>query len=99
VFEGKQLTVDSGVPFGTTLGILEFDGNYVRATREEQKIVNASVNWKSANGKYRVSVFGKNLTNAIYDRRLGFASPTLSFGMLSSPREVGAEFNVKLGGN
>jgi iron complex outermembrane receptor protein len=98
VYIDKQLTVDSGVPFGTTLGILEFDGNYVRATRAAQNIYNASVNWKSANGKYRFSIFGKNLSNTIYDRRLGFASPTLSFGMLSNPREVGAQFSVKLGG-
>jgi OOP family OmpA-OmpF porin len=46
----------------------------------------------------RVSVYGKNLTNEVYFRRLSFAAPTLSFGTLNDPREYGIEFSMKFKG-
>jgi iron complex outermembrane receptor protein len=94
--QGKELMLDSGIPVGTTLGLTNFDGSRLDPVRPATNIVNASVSWKSSDSKLRVSVYGKNLTNEVYFRRLSFAAPTLSFGTVNDPREYGIEANYKL---
>jgi iron complex outermembrane recepter protein len=95
--QGEQMTLDSGAPQGTTLGITNFDGSRLEPLRSSTDVVNASVTWKAADDRWRASIYGKNLTDEIYFRRLSFASPTLSFGTLADPREYGVSFQYNFG--
>ena len=91
------MTLDSGAPQGTTLGITNFDGSRVEPLRSATDIINASITWKAADNRWRASLYGKNLGDEIYFRRLSFASPTLSFGTLADPREYGVSFQYNFG--
>ncbi|MCS6948675.1 MAG: TonB-dependent receptor, partial [Steroidobacteraceae bacterium] len=95
--QGEQLTLDSGAPQGTTLGITNFDGSRIEPMRSATNVLNASVSWEPASERYRVSIYGKNLTDEIWFRRLSFASPLLSFGTLADPREYGIAFQYHFG--
>lgn len=95
--QGKQMTLDSGAPQGTTLGITNFDGSRVEPIRNSIDTVNASISWRAADDRWRASLYGKNLSDEIYFRRLSFASPTLSFGTLADPREYGVSFQYNFG--
>jgi iron complex outermembrane receptor protein len=89
--QDEELTLDGGAPVGTTLGIVNFDGSKVEPMRPATDVFNASITWKDPSERYRVAIYGKNLTDEIYFRRLSFASPTLSFGTLANPREYGVQ--------
>ncbi|MFO1427775.1 MAG: TonB-dependent receptor [Steroidobacteraceae bacterium] len=95
--QAKEMTLDGGAPVGTTLGITNFDGGRVDPMRDPTNVINASLTWKAADDRYRVSLWGKNLGNEIYFRRLSFASPTLSFGTLANPREYGIQVDYNFG--
>ncbi len=88
--QDEELTLDGGAPVGTTLGIVNFDGSKIDPMRPATDIINASISWKAAE-HYKVAIYGKNLTDELYFRRLSFASPTLSFGTLANPREYGVQ--------
>jgi iron complex outermembrane receptor protein len=97
VYQDRELTLDQGAPLGTTFGIVNFNGEKVDPMRPSTNIYNASITWRDTNDRYRVALYGKNLSNEIYFRRLSFASPTLSFGTLNNPREYGIELTYDFG--
>ncbi len=90
--QDDELTLDGGAPVGTTLGVVNFDGSKVDPMRPSTDVFNASITWKDASDHYKIAIYGKNITDEIYFRRLSFASPTLSFGTLANPNEYGIQF-------
>jgi iron complex outermembrane receptor protein len=93
--QDESLTSDGGAPVGTTLGIVNFDGSKVDPMRPSTDVFNASVQWTAPNNHLKVSLYGKNLTDELYFRRLSFASPTLSFGTVADPREYGLQLEYR----
>ncbi len=91
IFTDKLFTNDQGAPNGLDTGITNFDGTRIDPYRDSTEVVNASITWRDPSDKYKVSLYGKNLTREVYYRRLSFAAPTLSFGTLNDPREYGLE--------
>lgn len=91
VYTDELFTNDQGAPNGLDTGLTNFDGTRIDPYRDETEVVNASVTWRDTQERFKVSVYGKNLTNEYFYRRLSFAAPTLSFGTLNEPREYGVE--------
>ena len=91
VYNSRLFTNDQGAPNGLDTGLGNFDGTRIDPYRKATNVVNASITWRDPDNKYKVSLYGKNLTREIYYRRLSFAAPTLSFGTMNDPREYGIE--------
>ena len=91
VHNSSLMTLDQGAPIMLTTGLDNFDGTSVSPIRKATNVLNGSITWRDDAGKYKVALYGKNLTDEIYYRRLSLAAPTLSFGTLNAPREFGVE--------
>lgn len=91
IYTGRQLTTQAGFPMGLTTGILNYDGSVVSPMRRATNIVNASISWSDADDRYRVSVFGKNLTNEVYIQRTSTIEGVWNFITLNAPRTYGME--------
>lgn len=91
IYESSQLTTQAGFPTGTVNGITNYNGVVVSPLRGPSNIVNASITWYDADDRYRVAVFGKNLTNEIYILRTSTISGVWNFAMLNAPRTYGIE--------
>ena len=91
VYTARLFTNDQGAPNGLDTGLTNFDGTRIDPYRKATNIVNASITWRDPDERFKVSLYGKNLTREVYYRRLSFAAPTLSFGTLNDPREYGIE--------
>ena len=64
---------------------------------EERTILNASVRWNSADGKYYASVFGKNLTDDRYKTASQAVGILWTFSNYGPPRVYGVEFGARFG--
>jgi len=93
VYTDEQMTLDQGAPAGTADGLVNFNGEKVNPMRDSTEMVNGSITWRDHENRYKVSLYGKNLTNELYYRRLSYAPPVLAFGTLNNPREFGVEFS------
>ncbi len=65
-YESRSSISPNGIPAGNIVGVVNYDGVLVSPYRDAHHIVNASVTWRDADDRYRISVFGKNLTNTTY---------------------------------
>ncbi len=63
---------------------------------EERTILNASVRWNSADGRYYASVFGKNLSDDRYKTASQAVGVLWTFSNYGPPRAYGVEFGVRL---
>ncbi|ABQ70480.1 TonB-dependent receptor [Rhizorhabdus wittichii RW1] len=101
-----NLTASYDVPIGDA-GKLNFRGNYYhlgkRANDDLNKailpsygLLDASVSWSSADDRYKISVFGKNLANKLAYANGGTVSSTFESLPLLPPRRYGVEVSFKL---
>ncbi len=91
IYQSRQLTTQAGFPMGLTTGVVNYDGSIVSPMRKATNVVNASISWTEANDRYRVSVFGKNLTNEVYVLRTSTIAGVWNFISLNAPRTYGIE--------
>jgi iron complex outermembrane receptor protein len=79
--------------FGTNLGYTSKMATQVqnapRTDRRSMLLVDASLNWEAPNGQYRVSVWGKNLTNEIERLSSTPVSQLFTFEHATRPRTYG----------
>ncbi|MGE4058405.1 MAG: TonB-dependent receptor, partial [Sphingomonadales bacterium] len=96
------------VPVGNA-GTLQFNARYTyvsnlnvaidgstRGERGKVNLFDASVTYKDIDGRYSVSVFGKNLTNEIYLNNMTHVAAFLTSYGLSEPRRWGIELSWEL---
>ena len=60
--------------------------------REEVKLVEASISYEAVDGRYRVSVFGKNLTDEVYLESRTNVPGLFATRVVNQPRRWGVEF-------
>jgi len=65
---------------------------------EERTILGASITWRSADGRYDVSAFGKNLTDDRYKTASQAVGALWTFSNYGPPRFYGVRAGVRFGG-
>ena len=90
-YQSKSNQASNGVPPGSTAGILNYNGVLVTPVRNASNIFNASVTWREAEERYRVSLFMKNITNAHYLQSLTAVAALFNFIQDNNPRTYGVE--------
>lgn len=64
--------------------------------REDTHLLDASISYEDPNGRYRVSIFGKNLTNELYVDSRTLVPPLFDTRAVSAPRRYGIEIGWEL---
>ena len=64
--------------------------------RESVELLNASISYESPGERYRVSVYGTNLTDEIYVNSRTIVPPLFDYRNVSPPRQWGVEFGWNL---
>ena len=73
-------------------------GSQFDTVLEERTILGASVSWNSADDKYYVTAFGKNLTDDRYQTAAQAVGALWTFSNYGPPRFYGVQTGVRLGG-
>lgn len=63
-----------------------------QSLREDVTLVDASISYEDAQGRYRLSVFGKNLTDEVYADSRTLVPPLFDTRAVNAPRRWGVEF-------
>ena len=63
---------------------------------QDHTLVNASITYTGSNGKWYLSVFGKNLSDERYRNASQYVGGLWTFSTYAEPRVYGAEFGVRL---
>jgi iron complex outermembrane recepter protein len=93
IVAGSRATEVSG-PNGP--GVQQFNGDFLSHYRASSNIFNASMTWRDIDDRYRVSVFGKNLTNDIYNQATTNVGGLLEIRVPSIRRHWGVEVTFDL---
>ena len=64
--------------------------------RESVELLNASISYESPGERYRVSLYGTNLTDEIYVNSRTIVPPLFDYRNVSPPRQWGVEFGWNL---
>ncbi len=64
--------------------------------RDSVELLNASISYESPGERYRISVYGTNLTNEIYVMSRTIVPPLFDYRNVSPPRLWGVEFGWNL---
>ena len=64
---------------------------------DERTILGASISWRDAEDRYRVSAFGKNLTDDRYKTASQAVGALWTFSNYGPPRVYGVEIGARLG--
>jgi iron complex outermembrane receptor protein len=62
---------------------------------EARTLVGTSLNWNDPGGRYRVSLYGRNLLNEVYRVSANSVAGLFNFTNYAPPRSFGVEFGVK----
>ena len=62
-----------------------------RSKREAVTLVDASASYEDAEGRYRISIFGKNLTDELYANSRTLVPPLFDTRAVNAPRHWGVE--------
>jgi iron complex outermembrane receptor protein len=90
-YQSKSNQASNGVPAGSTAGILNYNGVLVTPVRKASNIFNASITWREAEDRYRISLFMKNITNQHYMQSLTAVAALFNFIQDNNPRTYGVE--------
>jgi iron complex outermembrane receptor protein len=95
-YQSKNNQAANGVPAGSIAGILNYNGVLVSPVRSSSNIFNASVTWREAEERYRISLFMKNITNEHYMQSLTAVATLFNFIQDNNPRTYGIEISFDL---
>jgi iron complex outermembrane receptor protein len=73
-----------------------FTDSSENSLREDTDLLDASISYEAPDGKYRVSLYGKNLSDEIYVDSRTIVPPLFDTRAVSSPRRYGVEFSFQL---
>jgi iron complex outermembrane receptor protein len=96
---GVSYTREIGVGTIDVSGNLFYSSGYFGDPAERLKqngyaVLNANIGWTAPGGKFRVSAYGRNLTNALYSLQL-IDAPLYDTQRFAPPVTYGLAFNVK----
>lgn len=77
-------------------GVLQYNGDFLKHQRDSFNILNASATWRSANERYQVSAFVKNITNELYNQATTVVGGLLNFRVTNVRRHWAVEFKMNL---
>jgi iron complex outermembrane receptor protein len=77
-------------------GVQQYNGDFLSHFREATDIYNASVTWRDASQKLRVSAFVKNLTNELYNQATTNVAGVVEFRVPNLPRHWALEVAYNL---
>ena len=89
--------VGAGLPPGSDDGVLNFDGSRASARRGSNNVFDVNATWRSADDRYRVSGYVKNLTDEQYVSTGTFVAGLFNFVQFNEPRHWGVEVAMSLG--
>jgi outer membrane receptor protein involved in Fe transport len=82
--------ISLGNSFGyTSKMVVAGNADLPRADRRSMLLIDAQISWESPDSQYRVSVWGKNLTNEIERLSITPVSNLFSFEQATRPRTYG----------
>ncbi|MEQ8914794.1 MAG: TonB-dependent receptor, partial [Pseudomonadales bacterium] len=88
--------VAAGLPAGTLNGVVNYDGTFINPVRDAYDIVDLGATWRSADSRYRASLFVKNVTDEIYASTGTFVAGLFNFVQVNEPRHWGLELSYNL---
>ncbi|MBT4162936.1 MAG: TonB-dependent receptor [Gammaproteobacteria bacterium] len=77
-------------------GVQQYNGDFLDHFRDDTDIVNASLIWRSPQQHYQVSVFGKNLTDELYNQATTNVGGLLEFRVPNIRKHYGVEFSYQM---
>ena len=80
-----------------SLGVQQFNGDFIRHRRDATDIYNASLTWRSPDGRYEAAYFMKNITDEIYNQATTVVGGLLNFRVPNIRRHWALELRVNLG--
>jgi iron complex outermembrane receptor protein len=95
-FQSRSNQASNGIPAGSTAGVLNYDGVLVTPMRKASNIFNASVTWREAQERYKVSLFMKNITNVHYIQSITAVAALFNFIQDNNPRTYGIQISFDL---
>jgi len=93
-YQSKSNQASNGVPAGSIAGLLNYNGVLVTPVRGSSNIFNASVTWREAEERYKISLFMKNITNQHYMQSLTAVAALFNFIQDNNPRTYGVEVSL-----
>lgn len=97
-YQSSVSVVGAGLPAGTNAGVTNFNGARVTGVRGSNNLFDLSTTWRSADERYRVSAFVKNLTDEQYISTGTFVAGLFNFVQFNEPRHFGIEVAASFGG-
>lgn len=95
-YADKVSLVAAGLPAGTLDGVVNYDGTFVNPVRDAYDIFDLSATWRSADERYRASLYVKNVTDEIYASTGTFVAGLFNFVQANEPRHWGLELSYNL---
>ena len=78
-------------------GVQQFNGDFLSHFRDSTDIYNASLTWRSDDGRYEAAYFMKNITDEIYNQATTVVGGLLNFRTPNIRRHWALELRVNLG--
>ena len=78
-------------------GVQQFNGDFLAHQRGSTDIFNASLVWRSPEGRYEAAYFQKNITDELYNQATTVVGGLLNFRVPNVRRHWGLELRVNLG--
>jgi iron complex outermembrane receptor protein len=78
-------------------GVLQYNGDFISHGRDSSDIFNASVTWRSPEGRYESAYFMKNITDESYNQATTNVATLLNFRNANIRRHWALEFRMNLG--
>jgi outer membrane receptor protein involved in Fe transport len=75
-------------------GVVDYQGRLISHFRDESDVYNASLIWRSAEGKYEAALFGKNLTDETFVQSVTNVGGLLNFRTPNIRRHWGLELSA-----
>ncbi len=97
-YQSSVSVVGAGLPAGTDAGVTNFNGARITGIRSSNHTFDFSTTWRSADERYRVSAFVKNLTDEQYISTGTFVAGLFNFVQFNEPRHFGIEVAASFGG-
>lgn len=83
--------ISAGFPPGSLDGVLNFDGVLVSARRKGTHIIDLQTTYEDVDGRYRISLFWKNITKETYINSGTYVAGLFNFAQRNVPRHWGVE--------